>query len=83
MTPDAPPDAVSHNLVVGAAHSVELQRAHQFENLCAFRSYPPEPVVTGAVGDRLMGKPKRIRDLQSCRRSRITTAGENNGGGAI
>ncbi|MDT4868427.1 hypothetical protein FQZ97_1033890 [compost metagenome] len=29
-------DAVSHDLVVSAAHSIELQRAHQFENLCAF-----------------------------------------------
>jgi hypothetical protein len=29
-------DAVAHDLVIGAAHAVELQGAHQFQNLCAF-----------------------------------------------
>ncbi|MNT46366.1 hypothetical protein D3C72_1830030 [compost metagenome] len=31
-----PFDPIAHDLVVGAAHSVELQRAHQFKNLRAF-----------------------------------------------
>lgn len=36
-----------------------------------------KPVVTGAVGDRLMGKPKRIRDLQCSCGSRIATSRQN------
>ncbi len=31
-----PFDAVAHDLVVSTTHSIELQRAHKFENLCAF-----------------------------------------------
>ena len=29
--------------------------------------------MAGAVGDRFMGQPQRIRGLQDCGRSRITT----------
>lgn len=57
-----PFDAVSHDLIISATHSVELQRAHQFENLCP-SACPPEPVIAGAVADQLMGEPKRASGI--------------------
>ena len=54
-------DAGGHDLVIGAAHAVELQRAISSRTSCVPSACPPEAVVAGAVGLRLMVQAQRVR----------------------
>ena len=66
------------DLVVGGPHAEELQLAHRRPGSASAPSHgPPQAVVAGAVGGRLVPQPQRIRGHDGDRGGRLAAPGED------
>ena len=71
-------DRRGEDLVIGVLHPEQPELAHQIEDFGSLHaSCAPEPIVSGAIGDRRVPEPQRIRRENCRRRAGVALAGED------